>query len=174
MKSIGNLVLGVTIISAISVVFSGCGGTIAALGQNKYSIHGEVEDEDDRSDLHDDAESYCEDKNLHSMIIRERKTSKDYMIIDFRCITEAHYKKAPVPKHIKRALKKKGLMKTYLKRPTQQQSNYIGWIEEAGKGKEQEKRLNEMLDELKVGDVYTETRSSQSAEATNSNIMPKR
>lgn len=174
MKKIGNLVLGVAVISAISVVFSGCGGTIGTIGHGKYSIHGEVEDADDRSDLYDDISSYCEDRHLHPMVIRERRAGKDNLIIDFRCITKAQYKRGPMPKHIKRALTKKGLMKNYLKRPVQQQSNYIGWIEEPGKAKDQEKRLNQMLDELKVGDTYTETKSSSSVKTTSSNIKPNR
>lgn len=181
MKKLGNLVLGITVISAISIGFSGCGGTIAQIGHNKYSVSGEVEDADDRSDLHDDVASYCGGKGLYSALIRERTTSTSsdgdrYMVIDFKCITEAEYKRGSIPKHIKRALKKKGMMKKYLERPISQQKDYIGWIDEAGKEKEQEKRINQMLDELKVGGVSTKAKHTPIAPIqapTHSSPSPK-
>lgn len=52
------------------------------------------------------------------------------------------------------ALKKKRLMKAYKSRPPYQQNDYLGWINRAKLPATKEKRLNQMLDELKRGDVY--------------------
>lgn len=45
-------------------------------------------------------------------------------------------------------------MKDYLERPAYQQNDYIGWINQAKQDATKQKRLNQMLDELKQGGVY--------------------
>jgi len=45
-------------------------------------------------------------------------------------------------------------MDAYRDRPPYQQNDYIGWITRAKRIETQEKRLNQMLDELEKGDVY--------------------
>lgn len=59
-----------------------------------------------------------------------------------------------MPDNVLNALKKKRLMKAYESRPPYQQNDYIGWINRAKLPATKEKRLNQMLDELKRGDVY--------------------
>ena len=59
-----------------------------------------------------------------------------------------------MPDFIERALKESGLMRAYKERPAYQQSDYIGWITRAKRPQTVAKRLNQMLDELRAGDVY--------------------
>ena len=46
------------------------------------------------------------------------------------------------------------LMQDYLERPAYQQNDYIGWINQAKQKATKQKRLNQMLAELKQGGVY--------------------
>jgi len=59
-----------------------------------------------------------------------------------------------MPDYIREALESHGLMEAYRARPPYQQNDYIGWITRAKRIETQEKRLNQMLDELEKGDVY--------------------
>ena len=60
----------------------------------------------------------------------------------------------PMPDFFREALEARGLMEAYRTRPPYQQNDYIGWITRAKQPETQEKRLNQMLDELEKGDVY--------------------
>ena len=60
----------------------------------------------------------------------------------------------PMPKFLLDALKDRGLMDAYQARPAYQQNDYIGWITSAKRDATKEKRLAQMLDELKRGNVY--------------------
>lgn len=60
----------------------------------------------------------------------------------------------PMPDFFREALKSRGLMEAYKARPPYQQNDYIGWITRAKRPEKQEKRLNQMLEELEKGDVY--------------------
>ena len=60
----------------------------------------------------------------------------------------------PIPDFIREALGARGLMEAYRARPPYQQNDYIGWITRAKRPETQEKRLNQMLEELEQGDVY--------------------
>lgn len=60
----------------------------------------------------------------------------------------------PMPEFVKQALEERGLMDEYRNRPAYQQNDYIGWINRAKRRETKEKRLNQMLDELKTGGVY--------------------
>jgi uncharacterized protein YdeI (YjbR/CyaY-like superfamily) len=60
----------------------------------------------------------------------------------------------PVPEFILEALEARGMMDAYQARPPYQRNDYIGWITRAKRPATQEKRLNQMLEELKQGDVY--------------------
>lgn len=60
----------------------------------------------------------------------------------------------PMPDFVREALKEKGLVEAYRARPDYQQNDYIGWITRAKRSETKEKRLAQMLDELKQGDVY--------------------
>jgi uncharacterized protein YdeI (YjbR/CyaY-like superfamily) len=46
------------------------------------------------------------------------------------------------------------VMDAYRARPPYQQNDYIGWITRAKREETKQKRLNQMLDELKKGNVY--------------------
>jgi uncharacterized protein YdeI (YjbR/CyaY-like superfamily) len=59
-----------------------------------------------------------------------------------------------MPALIKKALLENGLMKDYKERPPYQQNDYIGWIIRAKRRETREKRLNQMLDELRAGGIY--------------------
>ena len=60
----------------------------------------------------------------------------------------------PMPEYVREALEARGMMEAYRARPPYQQNDYIGWITRAKRPETQEKRLNQMLDELEKGDVY--------------------
>lgn len=53
-----------------------------------------------------------------------------------------------------RALEKSKLFDAYGERPPYQRNDYIGWINRAKLPATQQKRLNQMLEELEAGDVY--------------------
>lgn len=60
----------------------------------------------------------------------------------------------PVPKYIRDALRDQGLVAAYRSRPPYQQNDYIGWITRAKTETTQQKRLNQMLQELSGGTHY--------------------
>jgi uncharacterized protein YdeI (YjbR/CyaY-like superfamily) len=59
-----------------------------------------------------------------------------------------------MPAFIEAALNERDLMDAYRSRPPYQQNDYIGWITRAKRVETQEKRLNQMLEELEKGGVY--------------------
>jgi len=59
-----------------------------------------------------------------------------------------------MPDFFREAIEARGLMDAYHARPPYQQNDYIGWITRAKRIETQEKRLNQMLEELERGDVY--------------------
>jgi uncharacterized protein YdeI (YjbR/CyaY-like superfamily) len=60
----------------------------------------------------------------------------------------------PMPAFIEQALNNQGLMTAYRARPDYQQNDYIGWITRAKREETRQKRLNQMLNELKTGTHY--------------------
>jgi uncharacterized protein YdeI (YjbR/CyaY-like superfamily) len=60
----------------------------------------------------------------------------------------------PIPDDIHRALLQQGLLQAYQQRPAYQQNDYIGWITRAKHQETRDKRLQQMLDELAVGNRY--------------------
>jgi len=60
----------------------------------------------------------------------------------------------PMPDYIIAALRKEDLMELYNKRPPYQQNDYIGWITRGKQEANREKRLRQMLDELRSGNAY--------------------
>ncbi len=73
------------------------------------------------------------------------------MARDFSRLTRPQY---PLPSFVKDALLSRGLIDAYQSRPPYQQNDYIGWITRAKHKATQEKRLNQMLEELEAGDRY--------------------
>lgn len=59
-----------------------------------------------------------------------------------------------MPSFIKHALEERGLMNDYQERPAYQQNDYIGWINSAKRQETEQRRLHQMLDELKAGCIY--------------------
>jgi uncharacterized protein YdeI (YjbR/CyaY-like superfamily) len=60
----------------------------------------------------------------------------------------------PMPDFIREALAAKKLTAAYDVRPPYQRNDYIGWITRAKLPATQQKRLDQMLDELERGDAY--------------------
>lgn len=60
----------------------------------------------------------------------------------------------PMPDYIREALNQRRLMAAYHERPDYQQNDYIGWITRAKRDETKEKRLAQMLEELKGGKLY--------------------
>ena len=60
----------------------------------------------------------------------------------------------PIPEFVTDALTQSGLLQAYRDRPPYQQNDYIGWINRAKRIETKMKRLDQMLDELRRGDVY--------------------
>ena len=69
-------------------------------------------------------------------------------------ITKLKRERHPMPSFVRAALKDHGLMNDYLERPAYQQNDYIGWINQARHDATKQKRLNQMIAELKQGGVY--------------------
>lgn len=59
-----------------------------------------------------------------------------------------------IPGFVLNALVKESLLDAYNARPDYQQNDYIGWINVAKRTATKEKRLAQMLDELRRGGVY--------------------
>lgn len=59
-----------------------------------------------------------------------------------------------MPDYIEKALEDNGVMKDYLERPAYQRNDYLGWIHRAKQKATKQKRLKQMLFELKTGGVY--------------------
>jgi len=55
---------------------------------------------------------------------------------------------------VEEALREANLVNDYFSRPQYQQNDYLGWINQAKKEETKQKRLRQMLDELRKGGVY--------------------
>lgn len=60
----------------------------------------------------------------------------------------------PMPDFVADALTRSGLRPAYDARPDYQRNDYLGWINKAKRDATKHKRLAQMLDELREGDVY--------------------
>ncbi len=65
-------------------------------------------------------------------------------------------KRAPhsMPEDVAAALDERNLWAQYNRRPPYQRNDYIGWITRAKRPETRQKRLNQMLAELKSGTAY--------------------
>ena len=59
-----------------------------------------------------------------------------------------------MPDFVRQALLERGLAGAFAQRPPYQQNDYVGWITRAKREQTREKRLAQMLDELRRGDRY--------------------
>lgn len=66
----------------------------------------------------------------------------------------ARREKHPMPDFVLDALEKAKLFDAYEARPAFQQNDYVGWITSAKRDETRDKRLEQMLGELRRGDVY--------------------
>ncbi len=64
----------------------------------------------------------------------------------------------PMPDDVAFALAEWGLMDAYRHRPAYQQNDYIGWIGRAKLAATRQKRIDQMLAELKSGGIYMKMR----------------
>ncbi|NLO82342.1 MAG: YdeI/OmpD-associated family protein [Clostridiales bacterium] len=60
----------------------------------------------------------------------------------------------PMPEDIEERLIKENLMDAYKSRPPYQQNDYLGWILKAKRPETREKRIVQMIEELRSGDRY--------------------
>ena len=60
----------------------------------------------------------------------------------------------PMPASVEAALNERGLMAAYRARPPYQQNDYLGWISRAKRGATRQKRIDQMLAELRDGRKY--------------------
>jgi uncharacterized protein YdeI (YjbR/CyaY-like superfamily) len=63
-------------------------------------------------------------------------------------------KRQSMPSFVREAIKKRKLSDKYKARPAYQRNDYLMWIGEAKRDATKQKRLAQMLDELKRGGVY--------------------
>lgn len=59
-----------------------------------------------------------------------------------------------MPEFVAAAIAEAGLTEAYEARPPYQRNDYVGWINNAKRDATKRKRLAQMLDELRRGDVY--------------------
>lgn len=60
----------------------------------------------------------------------------------------------PIPDDVATAIDNAGVLQDFLARPPYQQNDYVGWIARAKRDETREKRLQQMIDELRQGGVY--------------------
>lgn len=60
----------------------------------------------------------------------------------------------PMPKAVLDALEARGVREAYEARPFYQRNDYLAWIARAKREETRERRIAQMLDELKQGGVY--------------------
>jgi len=67
-------------------------------------------------------------------------------------------KKESMPAHIRRALIKEDLLSKYKERPPYQQNDYLAWIKRGKRTETKNNRINQMVSELREGNVYMKMR----------------
>jgi len=66
----------------------------------------------------------------------------------------AHRALNPMPADVRDRLTEADVMSDYERRPRYQRNDYLGWIARAKRPETREKRIRQMLDELRSGGVY--------------------
>lgn len=59
-----------------------------------------------------------------------------------------------MPADVEQRLLGEGLMDDYKQRPRYQRNDYLGWIGRAKQPETRQKRIQQMLDELRIGGIY--------------------
>ena len=70
-----------------------------------------------------------------------------------------------MPDFVSAALEDSGLRATYDARPDYQRNDYLGWVARAKQPATRQKRINQMLDELRAGGVYMNMEHAPSRKA---------
>lgn len=65
-----------------------------------------------------------------------------------------------MPRDVRDALNDRKLMAAYRERPPYQRNDYLGWIVDTVQAATRQRRLAQMLDELRRGNVYMKMRWS--------------
>ena len=60
----------------------------------------------------------------------------------------------PMPADVRAALERAKVVADYEARPAYQRNDYIGWITRAAREETRNKRIEQMIDELRAGGVY--------------------
>jgi len=68
--------------------------------------------------------------------------------------TELQREVKPTSPDVQAELESHSLLAAYRERPAYQQNDYLGWIGRAKRDSTREKRIEQMLDELRRGGVY--------------------
>jgi len=55
---------------------------------------------------------------------------------------------------VEQSLKENNVWEDYVSRPAYQQNDYVWWINDAKKMNTKKKRLNQIIEELRVGGIY--------------------
>lgn len=69
----------------------------------------------------------------------------------------------PMPPDVRRRLIAEGVLADYDERPRYQRNDYLGWIGRAKQPATREKRIAQMVDELRSGGVYMKMAHDPSA-----------
>ena len=77
-----------------------------------------------------------------------------------------------MPPEVKTALEESGLIRAYGARPAYQRNDYIGWIIGAKRPATRQKRLQQMLTELREGGVYMRMRWNGSSKRASDGHRP--
>ena len=75
-------------------------------------------------------------------------------MMDGKSLPRGRRPRHPMPAFVREALIESDLMGLFRQRPPYQQNDYVGWIAGAKREETKQKRLAQMLDELRRGDMY--------------------
>jgi hypothetical protein len=71
-----------------------------------------------------------------------------------RAVSRLQRPAQPMPAFVRKALIERRLLPAYRRRPSYQRNDYLGWINRARLESTKQRRLTQMLDELKAGNRY--------------------
>lgn len=60
----------------------------------------------------------------------------------------------PIPEDVMAALKSENVLADFQARPAYQRNDYVGWITRAVRDTTRQKRITQMIDELRKGGIY--------------------
>ena len=75
-------------------------------------------------------------------------------MMDGKSLPRGRRPRHPMPAFVREALIESDLMGLFRQRPPYQQNDYVGWIAGAKREETKQKRLAQMLDELRQGELY--------------------